>query len=174
MDDNDNEGRIGWSIEQIANLVPDVSEAGIEADAILLHAGTNDANTYGWEEAHVRLGELIDVVTAEWPEAAVLVAKIVPATGETGKNVEAFNEEVQGMLSRLPGSLVIHKLTKTNTGVVDERADAGKTVTVVDMFAALDVGTDLSDDLHPNDQGYEKMADVWFDGLAAVNELGWL
>lgn len=100
MEDNDNEGRIGWSIEQIASLVPDVSGAGIEADAILLHAGTNDANTYGWEEAYVRLGKLIDVMTTEWPDAAVLVAKIVPATGETGKNVEAFNEEVQGMLRR--------------------------------------------------------------------------
>lgn len=42
------------------------------------------------------------------------------------------------------------------------------------MFAALDAGTDLSDDLQPNDQGYEKMADIWFDGLNAVNELGWL
>lgn len=111
MEDNDNEGRIGWMIDQIADLVPDVSGAGVQADAILLHAGTNDANTYGWEEAHTRLGNLIDVVTAEWPEAAVLVAKIVPATGETGKHVEAFNEEVQGMLSRLPDSLIVLKLT---------------------------------------------------------------
>lgn len=69
-------------------------------------------------------------------------------------------------------------LSKTDqfdpTGVVDERATAGKTVSVVDMGSALNAATDLSDALHPNDQGFEKMAAVWLEGLNAANELGWL
>lgn len=98
MDDNDNEGRIGWTIEQISGAATDASSAGVEADVVLLHAGTNDATTYGWEEAHVRLGELIETVTGLWPEAKVLVAKIVPsAAQDTQEHIEFFNERVQGM-----------------------------------------------------------------------------
>lgn len=97
MDDNDNEGRIGWTIEQISGAATDASSAGVEADVVLLHAGTNDATTYGWEEAHVRLGELIETVTGLWPEAKVLVAKIVPSAQDTQEHIEFFNERVQGM-----------------------------------------------------------------------------
>jgi hypothetical protein len=59
-------------------------------------------------------------------------------------------------------------------GVVDARAKAGKKVSVVDQFSALNTATDLSDSLHPNDSGFKKMAAVWFNGLSAANGKGWL
>lgn len=59
-------------------------------------------------------------------------------------------------------------------GIVNQRASAGKKVRVVNMESALNARTDLSDALHPNDQGFKKMADVWLNGLNAVNGLGWL
>lgn len=97
MSDKDNEGHPGWTINQIADAASSAAGAGIQADVVLVHAGTNDAGTYGWEEAHVRLGSLIDVVTSKWPEAAVLVAKIIPSSNaNTQSNINFLNERVQG------------------------------------------------------------------------------
>lgn len=99
MSDPDNEGHPGWTIEQISGAATSAANAGVTADAILLHAGTNDCNTYGWEEAHTRLGSLIDVVTQTWPEAKVLVAKIVPAgDARPQAAIESFNSKVQGTM----------------------------------------------------------------------------
>ncbi|KAM0712073.1 hypothetical protein Q7P37_011167 [Cladosporium fusiforme] len=155
MADKDNEGHPGWVINQISNAAAGVASAGIKANVVLLHAGTNDCGTYGWEEAHVRLGQLIDVVTSKWPQAAVLVAKIIPSTNaNTQSNIKSFNSKIDG--------------------IVNQRVSAGKKVRVVNMESALNARTDLSDALHPNDQGFKKMADVWLNGLNAVNGLGWL
>lgn len=94
LSDKDNEGHPGWTIDQIAGAV---SNVGGTPNAVLLHAGTNDCNTYGWETAHERLGKLIDVVTAKWPKAAVVVAKIVPSqSANTNNNIKSFNSKVQG------------------------------------------------------------------------------
>ena len=94
LSDKDNEGHPGWTIDQIAGAVSNVQGT---PTAVLLHAGTNDCNTYGWETAHERLGKLVDVVTAKWPRAAVLVAKIVPSqSANTNNNIKSFNSKVQG------------------------------------------------------------------------------
>ena len=57
--------------------------------------------------------------------------------------------------------------------LVQERAAAGKHITLVDMYGAFVKKADfksayLSDGLHPNDTGYAAMADVWWP---AVSEL---
>lgn len=98
LSDKDNEGHPGWTIDQIAGAVNSV---GGTPNAVLLHAGTNDCNTYGWETAHERLGKLIDVVTAKWPRAAVVVAKIVPSqSAGTNNNIKSFNSKIQGKFFR--------------------------------------------------------------------------
>ena len=51
--------------------------------------------------------------------------------------------------------------------LVAARAMLGKHVTLVDMEAAL-TGKDLLDEIHPSEQGYEKMARVWFSALKPI------
>jgi hypothetical protein len=71
---------------------------GSTPNVVLIHAGTNDCGTYGWENAHTRLGKLVDNVVGKWPGAAVVVAKIVPSTNaNTQSNIKFFNSKVQGM-----------------------------------------------------------------------------
>jgi hypothetical protein len=101
MSDKDNEGHPGWVIDQISGAANSVASAGIKPNVVLLHAGTNDCGTYGWEDAHTRLGKLIDVVVAKWSEAAVIVAKIIPSTNaNTLANIKSFNSKVQGKQTR--------------------------------------------------------------------------
>lgn len=58
---------------------------------------------------------------------------------------------------------------------VKERQDAGKRVWSVDMFAPFTVDPNGREDLldpdvlHPNDKGYELIANVWFSALKQLD-----
>ena len=100
-----------------------------------------------------RLGSLIDQCIKGSPNAAILVAQIINSgNAATESRIETFNNAIPG--------------------VVTQRADAGHHVMVVDMRS---ITTNyLKDDLHPNDAGYKKMADLWFAGLQAADAKGWI
>jgi len=150
------EGHSGWTIQQDDELVLGTSKATNDSvnytgkkvvadlmpDIVLVHLGTNDfrGDIAG---APDRLGKLIDHVVADAPNALVVVANVIPYPGG-GSAVKTFNDAVPG--------------------VVKPRADAGKHVIFVDMFAGL-TSSDLSDGVHPNEGGYEKMAVVWYAGI---------
>jgi lysophospholipase L1-like esterase len=155
MADNHNEGHSGATIAQIAGYatlsLPD------RPNIVLLHAGTNDMNNappVDPTNAPARLGAMIDAILAACPDAAVLVAQIIPASNPT------TNSLVQAYDAAIPS-------------VVQARASAGKHVLLVDMYDAL-TQSDLFDGLHPNDGGYAKMAGVWLTGIEKAAGLGWV
>jgi hypothetical protein len=147
------EGHSGWTIQQDDELVLGTSKATndsvnytgkkVVADLmphiVLVHLGTNDfrGDIAG---APDRLGKLVDHVVTDAPNALVVVASVIPYPGG-GSAVKTFNDQVPG--------------------IVKTRADAGKHVIFVDEFAAL-TSSDLSDGVHPNEGGYDKMAGAWY------------
>jgi hypothetical protein len=44
----------------------------------------------------------------------------------------------------------------------------GENVSLIDMHSTLSASTDMNDQLHTNTAGYDKMAQVWFNGINAV------
>ena len=59
------------------------------------------------------------------------------------------------------------------TTLVKERADAGKHVRLVDMFGALTKvpnysTADFANQLHPNDAGYQVMAETWYAAIGLL------
>lgn len=153
MADNDNEGHNGATISQIASFAK--ASLPERPNVVLLHAGTNDLNeAIDPVNAPSRLGSLIDEIVAACPDAAVLVAQIIPSSNSnTEARIITYNDAIPE--------------------VIAQRADAGNHVMLVDMSAALTTG-DLFDSLHPNDGGYKKMADVWYRGLQLANGAGWI
>ncbi|MFC9330289.1 ricin-type beta-trefoil lectin domain protein [Kitasatospora sp. NPDC057015] len=153
MADPDNEGHSGWRIDQIASIT-DATLARYRPNVVTLEIGTNDLNqNYQVPAAADRLGALIDQITRGAPDATVLVGSLIVSTSPTEEaSRPAFNQ-------RIPG-------------IVQAAQAAGKHVRLVDMGALT--GADLSDSLHPNDNGFEKMATAFDAGVQAADAAGWI
>ncbi|WP_406320024.1 ricin-type beta-trefoil lectin domain protein [Streptomyces sp. NBC_00519] len=153
LSDPDNEGHSGWRIDQIAGIADSVL-ARYRPNVIILEIGTNDLNgNYQIPTAPDRLRALIDQITRAAPDATVLLGTVIVSTSGTEEaNRPAFN-------ARLPG-------------IVQDAQAAGKHVRLVDMSALT--SADLSDALHPNDNGFRKMADAFNAGVQAADADGWI
>lgn len=153
MFDSDHEGHSGYRIDQVAALT-DKQLALYQPNVITLDIGINDLGQ-NHEVAAVpdRLASLIDQIFAADPGVTVLVAQLVcNSTPRVQALVDAYN-------SQLPG-------------IVQARVKAGKHISLVRM-SALTLA-DLQDGLHPNDAGYQKMADAWDAAIQRVLSLGWV
>jgi len=124
-------------------------------DIVLLHIGTNDIAHYG-EDAN-EISDILDEIDRyEYDydtQVIVYVARIITLGGFAGK-VTNFNNNVQAMvMDRIndPGNPAYPDL------IIPPNS--------VDMESALDYPADYYDLAHPNDGGYAKMADVWYNAL---------
>lgn len=135
------EGVSGETIQQIANRVPSPALNDMP-HIILLHAGTNDM-AQNADGADARLGDLLDELIADAPDALVVVSNIIPLSFGGG-SVDTFNAAVPGL--------------------VEERANAGAHIIFADQFTGFPT-SELGDGVHPNEQGYSRMAQVWYDAI---------
>lgn len=145
LSDRDHEGHSGFRLDEIAASATSWVQAQ-DPDIILLLGGTNDVNqNYQVNTAPDRLSSLIDQVLAAAPQSHVVVSTIPPTTKRLVQpRVETYNAEIPG--------------------VVAEKVAVGQSVSLVDNYGVLTTA-DLGDNLHPNQDGYNKMAQVWFDEL---------
>lgn len=150
-----NEGHSGWTIQQIDDIVTgkstDANYTGKKMmveqapNIVLLHAGTNDTSRSPTGMTD-RLGTLIDHIVADGPNALLVVTTIIPIKqGSYGTVGETFNNAIPA--------------------VVQKRIDAGKHVVLVDMFKSFPSAGLSGDGVHPNQQGYDWMAGVWYDAI---------
>ncbi|MEW2115199.1 ricin-type beta-trefoil lectin domain protein [Streptomyces sp. NPDC005474] len=153
MSDPDNQGHQGYRIHQIAELA-DASLTRYRPNVVTLMIGTNDlAGSYEVSTASARLKSLVNQITADVPDATVLVASLVVSTsGSEEQYRAAYNQAIPQ--------------------IVSEAQAAGKHVGYVDMGSLTTA--DLSDALHPNDSGYQKMADAFHRGIQSADSAGWL
>ncbi|WFE30336.1 cellulose binding domain-containing protein [Solwaraspora sp. WMMD791] len=146
LPDRNHQGHSGWRIDQIdANIVNWLRASNPQT--ILLHIGTNDiTQNRDLPNAPNRLAALIDKITTNAPDAYLFVATIIPA-GFSDAQIRSFNAAIPQ--------------------IVQSRANAGRKVYLVNMYAALTTA-DLADGVHPNATGYSKMATAWYNALTAV------
>ncbi|WP_406453256.1 GDSL-type esterase/lipase family protein [Streptomyces sp. NBC_00876] len=152
-DGTHHEGHSGWLIEQLqANIETWLADA--KPNVVLLHIGTNDMNRDNQvSTAPQRLGGLLDQIHAASPDTAIVLASLVPATDPAVQaRVNAYNAAIPG--------------------VIAARTSKGYRITQVSMGALTTA--DLNDNLHPNNAGYEKMADAFQGGIATLARNGWI
>ncbi|MEU1853882.1 ricin-type beta-trefoil lectin domain protein [Streptomyces sp. NPDC019990] len=153
MSDPDNEGHSGYKIHQVAALT-DASLTRYRPNVVMLHIGTNDLNeSYEVPTATARLRSLVDQITVAAPDATVLVASLVVSTSGSEEQYRgAYNQAIPQ--------------------IVRDAQSTGKRVAYVDMSGLTTA--DLADVLHPNDTGYQKMADAFHRGIQSADNAGWL
>ncbi|KYF54355.1 hypothetical protein BE08_03165 [Sorangium cellulosum] len=149
------EGHGGWTIEGnngIAKLVG-TSIPNYQPNIITLMIGTNDINgNINLADAPNRLGKLLDSIFERDPNILVVLAQIVPTrTDSTNNAIMAYNAAMPDLVST--------------------RVSRGQHIVLVDMYTAFTDDPNyrqalLGDNLHPNQAGYNRMADVWFEALS--------
>ncbi len=131
-------------------------------DLVLLMVGTN--NLGGTDEPTIRverlrgyLDALLDRLHECAPTAHVFVATVTPANNNYAsfKNMTHRNQRTAAYNEQVVKPAVA------------ERAAAGRPISLVDVFSALDPATDLSDGVHPNDVGKAKINAAWFAAIQA-------
>ncbi|KAJ3540927.1 hypothetical protein NM208_g4838 [Fusarium decemcellulare] len=151
MADNDHEGHSGKVLAQINTYWR--RSIAARPNVVLLHAGTNNMDLEeDLEGSPHMLATIIDGLFQNAPDATVLVAPVIWANKpRMQQNTDRFNPQV--------------------IAIIEERQKAGKHVLEVpiDITAA-----DLWDEKHPNDSGYEKMANAWLKAILEADERGWL
>jgi len=153
MFDPDHEGHSGYRIDQVAAVI-NGPVALYQPNLVTLHIGTNDmGQNYQVSTAPSRLAALIDQILADDPGVTILVAQLICNADSTVQSrINSYNSQIPG--------------------IVQARANAGKHVYMVGM-GSLNTG-DLKDGLHPNDGGYQKMADNWDAAIQHVISIGWV
>ena len=153
MADPNNEGHFGDEINAIAGLATGELNT-YRPNIITLHIGSNDLNNnYDVSTAPTRLAALIDQIVAAEPDATVLVAQLIPNANATVEaRIVTYNAAIPA--------------------IVQARASKGEHVFVVSMSSLTTA--DLHDGLHPNDTGYQKMANAWDAAIKQVISAGWI
>lgn len=163
------EGHCGYRIDQIdANLYGSLpvlipgdsgynggywlngtaSRDAIVPDVFLIMIGINDIGQ-GASAATVRdrMDALIDHIVTGRPNAALIVASLTPTTNPA---LESVVQEYNAMLPDLAAKY----------------AAGGTKAYFFDMHSKLTL-SDISDGVHPNQAGYNKMGDAWFEAMQA-------
>jgi len=148
------EGHGGYTIEGSNGIAQFVSTSipNYKPNIITLMIGTNDINgNVNVADAPNRLGKLLDSIFMGDPKILVVLAQIVPSrTDGTNNAIKTYNAAMPNLVST--------------------RVAKGQHIVLVDMYTAFTSDANykqslLGDNLHPNQTGYNGMADVWFKAL---------
>lgn len=122
---------------------------------VTLMIGTNDCiDDYELASAPMRLGALIDSIYQALPDVLIVVAQPIPS------REDALNTRIQTYNATIPA-------------VVQARADAGRHIRLVDMYAPFVAVSDyktslLKDTWHPNEDGHAILGERWYSALEDV------
>ena len=140
------EGHDGYTVTQITGLVPPAKSFSTTPHIVLLHAGTNDMtmNADPTTTAN-QLSTLITNLVNALPDALIVVAKIIPL-GYSNTNYTSY-------IAKIPGVVQSH----TSGHVI-----------MVDMSTLPTSDIRGSGNVHPTDQGYADMANLWYGAIKGV------
>lgn len=152
--DSDHEGHPGYTTTQLTAGIPEWLEEN-PADLILLTAGTNDIAWHLDEEIPVvadRLETTIDTLQQEAPNTTIAVFTIPPMTPEV---VPTINRDRAELAQEYNAEIEQR---------IKARIDAGEDLVFKDTYAALSQDH-LTGTVHLDDEGNEKMAQVWYEAV---------
>ncbi len=169
FDDSQHEGHGSFSAKHFSgNIKYDLYSHLIEyleansPDIILFHIGTNDINDFKYSNdtnvSNTTVSDVssnLDLIYDFNPNIIVIVAKIINRTDDP--NTTLLNE-----------TNATHDFNIALEIMLKNRDEYNKNLFVVNMESALEYPQDLSDGIHPNAIGYQKMSPIWFNGIKNI------
>ena len=155
--DRDHEGHGGWRANQIRDYIPTWLNDN-PADIILLHIGTNDIwhDEQAPSEIAAEINDILNNIdtfeTENNTHITVVLAQIINRSPDSPAQALADTASLNTEIANLCTS----------------RAANGDDLVLIDMYNTLTYPDDLADSAHPNDYGYMKMANKWFDCLEPI------
>lgn len=154
---NEHEGWRGFRIDQIETKAR-LSAEKLQPHIFTVNAGSNDClQGFKLAEAGKRLDDLLETLWRASPGATVILSSLLVNQDKAiDLRVKAFNEQAGAMarIKALEGKRLVF---------VDMQGDDGPSI------------EDLVDDgTHPNDAGYDKMANIWLRGIQVASNRGYL
>lgn len=147
------EGHPGWTNEE--DMAISKNWLPLNPDVILLHLGTNNMGVVGHQQAPAAIGHmgaLLNITFAALPKVRLLLSTLV------GSGVEYGGKQHAAYNAGLKQFAVDYKQKGFNIELVDMDAEAG-------LGTYCDNGDCCPLDVHPNEKGYIRMADVWYKHL---------
>ncbi len=139
------EGHDGITVTGITGYVPPAKAFTATPHIVLLHIGTNDiTNNADPSTIASQLDVLVGDLVKAAPDALIVVAKIVPL----GYTSTTYNNYI----AKIPG-------------VVSGHAANNEHVVMVDMSTLPTSDIRGSGNVHPTDQGYADMANLWYQAV---------
>jgi hypothetical protein len=144
----DNEGHGGFIITGVHDAWAQVK--GMLPNLVLLNVGTNDCGgNVDIPNAGNRLKALIDDIYANTPGVTVIISTVL----------------VSGSTGTCPGIV-----SAQYKALYENYKAAGARVGFADMYSALTISDIGPDGTHPTDNGYLKMASVWWDAFQKIQD----
>jgi lysophospholipase L1-like esterase len=159
--DPNHEGHYGWRADEILNGRPSDPCAGKleywlsadQPDVVMLHIGTNDISqgSYDANEVNGILNVIDAYEVANNKHVTVILALIINRRIDSPATKRAWTTQFNSDVNVIAANRIANE---------DD-------IIVVNMESALDysIGVDMDDEVHPNDNGYIKMAGVWYAAL---------
>ncbi|KAM0231276.1 hypothetical protein ACHAPO_008658 [Fusarium lateritium] len=122
-------------------------------NVVLIHAGTNNMDRgIDLDIGADIMADIVDGIFKVAPDVTILLAPIIWANDATMQaKTDKFNPKLRALIAA--------------------RQKAGKKI----LEVPIDIKkADLADSKHPNDAGYEKMANAWLKGILEADKKGWL
>jgi len=148
LPDTDHEGHGGWRVDQILGDIHDFLDQS-PADVIFLHIGTNDVSiNESAEEIYNEIIALINAIYDFYPDTKLYISTLIPRQDSKQSVNDTFNTFIPAITNLI--------------------SNANYEIYLVDNAARFTQNNNwqsqwMDDDLHPNDDGYEVMAEEWFD-----------
>ncbi|KAL3461216.1 SGNH hydrolase-type esterase domain-containing protein [Aspergillus heterothallicus] len=160
MVNNANEGWPGRRIDQIHARATRAT-AKFLPNIFTVNAGSNDCiQDFGIDSAGARIDAMLEELWAVGvPDATVILSTLVVAADATvNGRVLRVNEQIRELVER-------------------KRLSEGKRVVLADMYSSAggpDAAELVDDGVHPNDEGYIKMAKIWAQSIEEAAGQGML
>lgn len=156
MCDNDVEGWPGYRITDVTAKAEE-SVPGTLPNLVLINAGTNDCASPGQEDpakAGERMLALLEYLWKATPRGTLVLSTLLVN--------EANDDCIRDVNDQFRALVEAQQARSKKVALADMRGPAGPVL------------ADLVDGTHPGDEGFRKMADVWFAAIEDAAGRGWI